>query len=57
MPRAIFEQEPLQNLVKDGQLGVYEHHGFWQCMDALRDMRFLEEVWQTGRAPWLIGEG
>ena len=53
----IFEQEPLQNLVKDGQLGVYEHHGFWQCMDALRDMRLLEEIWQTGRAPWLLAKG
>lgn len=50
----IFEQEPLQNLVKDGQLGVYEHQGFWQCMDALRDVRILEDIWQTGKAPWIL---
>ena len=39
------------------QLAVYEHHGFWQCMDTLRDVRQLEEMWQTGHAPWAMPGG
>jgi glucose-1-phosphate cytidylyltransferase len=53
---SVFEQAPLQNLVKKGQLAVYEHHGFWQCMDALRDVRLLEDIWQGGNAPWVIAK-
>lgn len=53
---SVFEQTPLQNLVKNEQLAVYEHHGFWQCMDALRDVRLLEDIWQTGNAPWVIAK-
>lgn len=47
-----WEGEPLQTLVRDGQLSVFLHHGFWQPMDTLRDLRALEELWATGRAPW-----
>jgi glucose-1-phosphate cytidylyltransferase len=49
----VFEREPLERLAVEGQLAVYEHHGFWQCMDTLRDVRQLEEMWQAGSAPWV----
>ncbi len=48
----IWEQEPLNNLASDGQLMAYEHHGFWQPMDTLRDKNHLEELWDSGNAPW-----
>ena len=47
----VWEQEPLANLAKDGQLMAWEHNGFWQPMDTLRDKRELERLWQAG-APW-----
>lgn len=43
----VFEQEPLQNLAKDGNLYTYKHEGFWKCMDTLRDKNQLEEMWST----------
>jgi glucose-1-phosphate cytidylyltransferase len=48
----IFEKEPLERLAADGQLMAYQHGDFWQCMDTLRDVRFLESLWQQGEAPW-----
>lgn len=48
----IWEQEPLQQLARDGQLMAYEHHGFWQPMDTLRDKHLLEDLWSSGKAPW-----
>jgi glucose-1-phosphate cytidylyltransferase len=51
-----WEREPLERLARDGQLMAYRHSSFWQCMDTLRDKRLLEELWQTGRAPWKIWE-
>jgi len=50
----IWEQEPLRNLAADGELIAYEHHGFWQPMDTLRDKQHLEELWSGGRAPWRV---
>lgn len=47
-----FEREPLERLARDGQLAAYRHEGFWQCMDTLRDLRLLEELWAGGQAPW-----
>lgn len=52
----IFERGPLERLAADGELMVYEHHGFWQCMDTLRDMTLLNELWASGRAPWRVWE-
>lgn len=52
----VWEQEPLINLAEDGQLMAYEHHGFWQPMDTLRDKHLLEELWQSGKAPWKTWE-
>jgi glucose-1-phosphate cytidylyltransferase len=48
----VWEQEPLQALASSGELQAYRHHGFWQPMDTLRDKQLLEELWQTGNAPW-----
>lgn len=48
----VWEQEPLMRLAEEGQLMAYEHHGFWQPMDTLRDKIHLEELWQSGKAPW-----
>lgn len=46
------EREPLERLAGDGQLSVYRHEGFWQCMDTYRDLLRLEEAWNGGDAPW-----
>jgi len=48
----VFEQEPLQQLAKDGQLFNYRHQGFWKCMDTLRDKKVLNEMWADGQAKW-----
>lgn len=50
----VFEQEPLRNLAKDGELMAYRHDGYWQCMDTQREKMQLEELWQSGKAPWKI---
>jgi len=47
-----FESEPLNQLVAIEQLTAYEHHGWWQPMDTLRDKRSLEALWNSGEAPW-----
>lgn len=44
----------LSKLVDSGQLAVYQHPGFWQCMDTYREMQLLNELWETGRAPWTV---
>lgn len=48
----IFEREPLESLSMRSQLSMYKHEGFWLPMDSLRDKMALEELWQSGRAPW-----
>lgn len=50
----IWEQEPLKGLARDGELMAWEHRGFWQPMDTLRDRDTLEALWQTGAAPWKL---
>ncbi|HET9063512.1 MAG TPA: sugar phosphate nucleotidyltransferase, partial [Candidatus Binatia bacterium] len=47
-----WEREPLEGLARDGQLMAYRHESFWQCMDTLRDKALLEQLWETGDAPW-----
>lgn len=49
---SIWEQQPLNKLAAEGELMAYEHDGFWQPMDTLRDKVYLEELWQSGEAPW-----
>jgi glucose-1-phosphate cytidylyltransferase len=46
------ELDVLPRLVARGQLAAYRHDKFWQCMDTLRDKRYLESLWNEGRAPW-----
>jgi glucose-1-phosphate cytidylyltransferase len=51
----VLEAHCLEKLAADRQLAAYRHDGFWQCMDTLRDKRYLEALWQEGRAPWKVG--
>ncbi|MCP4659381.1 MAG: glucose-1-phosphate cytidylyltransferase [bacterium] len=48
------EHDPMQALIRDGQLSVYRHEGFWQSMDTLRDKNVLEEWWESGNPPWKV---
>ena len=48
----VWEREPLQRLAEDGELMSFQHDGFWQPMDTLRDKVHLEELWDSGKAPW-----
>lgn len=48
----VWEQGPMESLARDNQIDAFFHHGFWQPMDALRDKVYLEELWQSGKAPW-----
>ena len=48
------EADALERLASEGQLAAYQHEGFWQCMDTMRDMRLLQGLWQSGRAPWKV---
>ncbi len=50
----VFEKEPLMKLSNEGKLSAYRHTGFWQPMDSLRDKNLLENVWNSGEAPWKI---
>jgi glucose-1-phosphate cytidylyltransferase len=50
----VWEREPMERLARDGQLGVYLHHGFWQPMDTLRDRNQLSAMWTSGKAPWKV---
>lgn len=50
--QTIWEREPLERLAQEGNLAAFEHTGFWQPMDTLRDKTQLEELWQSGQAPW-----
>ncbi len=49
-----WEQEPLEQLANSGQLAAYQHEGFWQPMDTLRDRQYLEDLWASGNAPWKV---
>ncbi len=48
----MFEREPIESLVTQGQVHAFFHHGFWQAMDTLRDKQQLEDLWSKGKAPW-----
>lgn len=50
----VWEREPLERLAYEGQLAAFQHEGFWQPMDTLRDKVLLEELWQSGKAPWKV---
>ena len=48
----VLEREPLEQLAKDGELAIYRHNGYWQCMDTYRDWLNLERLWLSNEAPW-----
>jgi glucose-1-phosphate cytidylyltransferase len=50
----VLEADTLERLAEDGQLAAYRHDRFWQCMDTLREKRFLEGLWRDGQAPWKV---
>jgi len=50
----MWEDEPLESLAKDNQLVAFRHHGFWKCMDALRDKIELEDLWKNNEAQWKV---
>ena len=48
----VFEKEPMEQIVKMGQLAAYKFDGYWQCMDTKREKEKLEALWESGKAPW-----
>jgi glucose-1-phosphate cytidylyltransferase len=50
----VLERDPLVSLARDQQLSIYQHRGFWACMDTQRDREHLEKLWASGQAPWAI---
>jgi len=50
----VWEQEPMRDLAEEGMLSAFKHHGYWQNMDTLHDRNILEELWQSGKAPWKL---
>jgi glucose-1-phosphate cytidylyltransferase len=50
----LWEKEPMERLAAAGQMKAFEHAGFWQAMDTLRDKNHLEELWASGKAPWMV---
>lgn len=53
----LWEKEPLEKLSKDKKLVAFKHNGFWQPMDTLREKNYLEELWNSGKAPWKVWNG
>ena len=49
-----WEGDVLDLIARDGELMAYHHHGYWSCMDTIRDRQSLEELWSAGEAPWKI---
>ena len=50
----VFEKGPMMQLASEGNLMGYRYNGFWQCMDTKREMDRLEEMWDSGNAPWKV---
>lgn len=49
---SVLERTPLETLACDNQLTAFCHDGFWQCMDTVRDLTYLRQLWDEGNAPW-----
>jgi len=52
----MWEQQPLEDITRDGEMVAFKHKGFWKCMDAIRDKIEFEQLWETGNAKWKIWE-
>ena len=48
----MLEREPLEMIAKKLRLGAFKHYGFWQCMDTIRDKKYLEQLWNSENTPW-----
>ena len=55
-PGLLLEKAPLQTMAADGELGIFQHEGFWMGMDTFRDWTELNELWDSGNPPWKIWE-
>jgi glucose-1-phosphate cytidylyltransferase len=55
-PDSVLEREPLERAAAAGRLAAYRHEGFWDCMDTYKDAVTLNDLWQSGRAPWRVWE-
>ena len=53
-PGCVLEREPLERLAADGQLSIFRHQGFWQCMDTYREQQYLAQLWDSGTAAWKV---
>ena len=53
-PNCVLEQDPLKNLAQNGQLMAYRHPGFFYAMDTFREFKMLNELWDSGNAPWKV---
>lgn len=53
--QTVWERAPLETLASRGELAAFRHDGFWQCMDTIRDRMYLEDLWNSDRAPWKPG--
>ena len=51
---SVFERAPLERLVSNNQLAVWQHKGFWSAMDTLRERHYLEQLWEKEEAPWKV---
>jgi glucose-1-phosphate cytidylyltransferase len=54
---SVLEEEPLAQLAADGELSAYRHNGFWQPMDTYRESKMLNDLWDSGQAPWKVWQG
>ena len=52
--QTVLEKEPLERAAGENQLMAFKHDGYWQCMDTLREKQVLEELWNSGKAPWKV---
>jgi glucose-1-phosphate cytidylyltransferase len=55
-PTSVLEEEPLRRLVASDELHAFRHDGFWDCMDTYKDAVVLNDLWDTGNAPWRVWE-
>jgi glucose-1-phosphate cytidylyltransferase len=50
----VWEREPIETIAREGNVAAYKHHGFWHAMDTIHDRSVLEELWNSGSAPWMV---
>jgi glucose-1-phosphate cytidylyltransferase len=50
----VWEHDPVEQLARDSELMGYKYYSFWSCMDTLKEKNMLEELWNSGKAPWKI---